>query len=53
MSELIYEKFGKILSNDVVQKLVGAHEKSIWNHLWKKSNSSLLKPVSQANRKWT
>ena len=26
MSELIYEKFGKILSNDVVQKLVGAHE---------------------------
>ncbi|WP_406536099.1 hypothetical protein, partial [Methanobrevibacter sp.] len=26
MSELIYEKFGKILSNDVVQKLVGAHD---------------------------
>ncbi|MBE6495226.1 MAG: hypothetical protein E7Z78_02165 [Methanobrevibacter thaueri] len=26
MSELIYEKFGKILSNDVVQKLLGAHD---------------------------
>ncbi len=26
MSELIYEKFGKILSNDVIQKLVGAHD---------------------------
>ena len=26
MSELVYEKFGKILSNDVVQKLVGAHD---------------------------
>ncbi|WP_405290628.1 helicase-related protein [Methanobrevibacter sp.] len=26
MSELIYEKFGKILSNDVVQKLIGAHD---------------------------
>ena len=26
MSELIYEKFGKILSNDVVQKLVGVHD---------------------------
>lgn len=26
MSELIYEKFGKILSNYVVQKLVGAHD---------------------------
>ena len=26
MSELIYEKFGKILSNEVVQKLVGAHD---------------------------
>ena len=26
MTELIYEKFGKILSNDVVQKLVGAHD---------------------------
>lgn len=26
MSELAYEKFGKILSNDVVQKLVGAHD---------------------------
>lgn len=26
MSELNYEKFGKILSNDVVQKLVGAHD---------------------------
>ena len=26
MSELVYEKFGKLLSNDVVQKLVGAHD---------------------------
>lgn len=26
MSELIYEKFGKILSDDVVQKLVGIHD---------------------------
>lgn len=26
MSELVYEKFGKILSNDVIQKLVGAHD---------------------------
>ena len=26
MSELVYEKFGKILSDDVVQKLVGAHD---------------------------
>lgn len=26
MSELMYEKFGKILSNEVVQKLVGAHD---------------------------
>ena len=26
MSELVYEKFGKILSEDVVQKLLGAHD---------------------------
>ena len=26
MSELVYEKFGKILSNNVVQKLVGEHD---------------------------
>lgn len=26
MSELVYEKFGKILSNDVIQKLVGSHD---------------------------
>ena len=26
MSELIYERYGKILSNDVIQKLVGAHD---------------------------
>ena len=26
MSELVYEKFAKILSNNVVQKLVGAHD---------------------------
>lgn len=26
MSELVYEKFGKILSDDVVQKLLGAHD---------------------------
>lgn len=43
MSELIYEKFGKILSDDVVQKLVGIHDDfKVYHHQLLPSKNILI-----------